>query len=158
MILRKTMLAVMAASFIFVGCASNKDPEPKELEGQVKTEVLEHKGAALGVNQLPVWVETYIAEGILGVEKLSSYAGSYCFIGEEAGSNLDALQTWVTSFDVPGEIARNVSTRVDVREKALQPDSDTRFLSGDPVQRKMQSSLKLQKRSSTLQHLKQLTI
>ena len=113
MILRKAMLAVVAASFIFVGCASNKDPEPKELSGQVKTEVLEHKGSALGMNQLPVWVETYISEGILGVEQLSSYAGSYCFIGEEAGSNLDALQTWVTSFDVPGEIARNVSTRVD---------------------------------------------
>lgn len=113
MILRKAMLAVMAASFVFIGCASNKDEvEPKELEGRVRTEVLEHKGSALGVNQLPVWVETYISDGILGVEKLSSYAGSYCFIGEEAGTNLDALQTWVTSFDVPGEIARNVSTRV----------------------------------------------
>lgn len=113
MILRKAMLAVVAASFIFVGCASNKEEvEPKELSGRVKTEVLEHKGSALGVNQLPVWVETYITEGVLGVEQLSSYAGSYCFIGEEAGTNLDALQIWASSFDVPSEIARSVSTRV----------------------------------------------
>lgn len=114
MIRRCIVLALIAAALVFSGCASKQeDPEPKELESQVKTEVLEHKGTALGVNQLPVWVETYISEGILAVEKLSSYDGSYCFIGEEAGSNLDALQVWVSSFDVPSEIAASVSTRVN---------------------------------------------
>lgn len=112
MILRRVLLAVMAASFVFAGCASNKEPAPTELEGKVKVEVLEHKGTALGINQLPAWVETYISEGILGVEKLSNYENDYCFVGEEAGSNIDALQAWVSSFDVPSEIARNVSTRV----------------------------------------------
>ena len=114
MIRRGIVLALIAAALVFSGCASKQeDPEPKELESKVKSEVLEHKGTALGVNQLPVWVETYITEGILAVEKLSSYEGSYCFIGEEAGSNLDALQVWVSSFDIPSEIAANVSTRVN---------------------------------------------
>lgn len=113
MIRKRILLAVVVASLVFASCASNKDPEPKDLKGAVKTEVLEHKGSALGVNQLPAWVETYIAEGIVGVEKLSSYEGSYCFIGEEAGTNLDAIQVWVNNFDVPAEIARNVTTRVD---------------------------------------------
>ncbi len=113
MILRRFLLAALAASFVFVGCASNKEAEPKELEGKVKVEVLEHKGTALGINELPAWVETYISEGIPGVEKLASYENEYCFIGEEAGSNINALQAWVSSFDVPSEIARTVSTRVD---------------------------------------------
>lgn len=113
MIRKGILLGLLISTLVFTSCASNKDPEPKELEGKVTTEVLEHKGSALGINQLPVWVETYIAEGIYGVEKLSSYEGSYCFVAEEAGTNLDALQTWVSSFDIPSEIAQNVSTRVD---------------------------------------------
>ena len=113
MIRRGIVLALIATALVFSGCASKDEPEPKELEAKVKSEVLEHKGTALGVNQLPVWVETYIAEGVLAVEKLSSYEGSYCFIGEEAGTNLDALQVWVSSFDIPSEIAANVSTRVN---------------------------------------------
>ena len=114
MMIRKGILfGLLITSLFFSSCASNKEPEPKELEGKVTTEVLEHKGSALGINLLPVWVETYIAEGIYGVERLSSYEGSYCFVAEEAGSNLDALQAWVSSFDIPSEIARNVSTRVD---------------------------------------------
>lgn len=114
MIRRGIVLALIAAALVFSGCASKQEePEPKELESKVKSEVLEHKGTALGVNQLPVWVETYITEGVLAVEKLSSYEGSYCFVGEEAGSNLDALQVWVSSFDIPSEIAASVSTRVN---------------------------------------------
>ena len=113
MIRRGIVLALIATALVFSGCASKDEPEPKELEAKVKSEVLEHKGTALGVNQLPVWVETYIAEGVLAVEKLSSYEGSYCSIGEEAGTNLDALQVWVSSFDIPSEIAANVSTRVN---------------------------------------------
>lgn len=114
MIRRGIVLALVGAALVFSGCASKQDePEPKELDAKVKSEVLEHKGTALGVNQLPVWVETYITEGVLAVEKLSSYEGSYCFVGEESGTNIDALQSWVSSFDIPSEIAANVSTRVN---------------------------------------------
>ena len=70
MIRRGIVLALIATALVFSGCASKDEPEPKELEAKVKSEVLEHKGTALGVNQLPVWVETYIAEGVLAVEKL----------------------------------------------------------------------------------------
>ncbi len=114
MIRRGIVLALVGAALVFSGCASKQDePEPKELDAKVKSEVLEHKGTALGVNQLPVWVETYITEGVLAVEKLASYEGSYCFVGEESGTNIDALQSWVSSFDIPSEIAANVSTRVN---------------------------------------------
>ena len=110
----KTILLLAVTSiFIITSCASNKEPEPQELEGSVKTEVLEHKGTALGINELPVWVDTYVSTGISGLEKLSDYQGSYCFVGEEIGTNLDAVQTWASTFDVSREIAATVSSRVD---------------------------------------------
>lgn len=54
MIRRGIVLALIATALVFSGCASKDEPEPKELEAKVKSEVLEHKGTALGVNQLPV--------------------------------------------------------------------------------------------------------
>lgn len=100
---------------MFTSCASKQEEEPvaKELEGTVKTVVLEHKGTVLGVNLLPVWVETYIYEGITGVEKLSDYQDKYCFIAEEVSANLNAGLAWAKGVNMPQTIARNVETRVE---------------------------------------------
>jgi len=112
----KTIAALIAALFIlFAGCNTNKnaEPEARELQGSVKSEVLEHKGSSLGINELPVWVQTYIQTGITGLEKLNDYKDVYCFVAETTASNLDAGQAWVNGFNMPETIARNVSTRVD---------------------------------------------
>ncbi len=111
----KTTAVLIAALFVlFAGCKTAKtEPAAKELEGTVKSEVLEHKGSSLGINELPVWVQTYIQTGITGLEKLNDYKDVYCFVAETTASNLDAGQAWVNSFNIPQTIARNVSTRVD---------------------------------------------
>ena len=45
------MCGVFAAALLFAGCKTAKnEPAAKELEGTVKSEVLEHKGSALGIN------------------------------------------------------------------------------------------------------------
>ena len=107
-------VAVIAIICAFTGCASKDvEPEAKELVGTVKTVVLEHKGTALGVNLLPVWVETYIYEGITGVEKLSDYQDKYCFIAEEISADLNAGLAWAEGVNMPQTIARNVETRVE---------------------------------------------
>lgn len=108
------LVAVLAILCMLTGCASKQeDPEAKELEGTVKTVVLEHKGTALGVNLLPVWVETYIYEGITGVEKLKDYQDKYCFVAEEVSGNLNAGLAWAEGANMPQTIARNVSNRVE---------------------------------------------
>lgn len=106
--------SVLTVIFFFTSCASTpSEPVAKELEGTVKSEVLEHKGSALGLNELPVWVETYILTGITGLEELPDYTGDYCFVAETSANDVNAAQAWVNGFDMPQTIARNVSTRVD---------------------------------------------
>lgn len=108
-------LAVIAICVLFSSCASKgpAEPEPRELESVVKTETLEHKGTALGITVLPIWVETYVSTGITGLEKLADYQEDYCFVGETTATNLNAGQAWVNGFNIPQDIARNVSSRVD---------------------------------------------
>lgn len=113
---KKIVFLMIALGCVFLaGCASKqpKEPEAKALQGSVKTEIIEHKGTALGINVLPVWVETYVSGGITGLEKLNDYKDQYCFIGEETATNLNAGQAWVNGFDIPQDIARNVASRVD---------------------------------------------
>lgn len=118
----KILATVLVVCLLFVSCASNEpepapqpapEPAPKEVTSRVKTEILEHKGTALGVNTLPVWVETYVALGTKGIENLSDYAEEYCFVAELAADNLNAAQAWVNGFEIPQLIAREVSTRVE---------------------------------------------
>lgn len=107
------ILVPVAILLLLVGCASKKEPEAKELKGTVKTQVLEHKGTALAINELPIWVETYIQKGIPALEKMPDFTEDYCFVAEESGSNLNAVQAWVEGFNMPQLIARNISTRVE---------------------------------------------
>ncbi len=114
----KKLLIIMTVITVcllgFSGCMSDKmNQVAKELEGSVRSEVLEHKGSALGLNELPIWVETYILKGITGLEKLDDYEGDYCFVAETSSSNLNSAQMWVDNFSAPQTIARNVSTRVE---------------------------------------------
>ncbi|MCQ2612059.1 MAG: hypothetical protein MJ183_00470 [Treponemataceae bacterium] len=100
------------AAMLVTGCASTRDPEPRDLESSAKSKILDHKGTELGISTLPVWVDTYIQSGITGLEKLSDYHDDYCFVAEEHVSNLNAGLVWAKNFDIPQDIARNVSSRV----------------------------------------------
>jgi hypothetical protein len=104
---------------ILSGCASKKTEtqtqQPKELTGSRKPEVLQHKGSALGINELPVWVETYISQGITGLEKLPDYSGSYCFVGESQGTNLQAVQTWARNFEVTQTVGETIKSSINAK-------------------------------------------
>jgi hypothetical protein len=117
------VLFVLCAVLMVSGCASKKAAEPtaeaapileaREMTGTVRTEVLDHKGAALGINLLPVWVQVYVEKGIPGVEALPDFDGFYCFVGEGTGDNLPSLTTWVTNYNISRDIAASVSNRVN---------------------------------------------
>ncbi len=110
--IRKEVFLILAVIFFVTGCASNKEEPPRELEAQQKTSVIEHKGTALGINDIPSWVDVYITQGIPGLEKMPEFADMYCFVGENTGTNRNSLQLWGNGFNIPQEIARTVSSRV----------------------------------------------
>jgi hypothetical protein len=113
------VLMVVVCIAALSGCASKKesleDIKPQDLTGSVKIETIEHKGSALGINQLPVWVQVYVERGIPGLEALSDFDGQYCFVGEGTGTNLNALTTWVSNYNVARDIASSVSNSVNAK-------------------------------------------
>jgi hypothetical protein len=113
------ILLVVVCVTVLSGCASKKekiaDIKPQELTGSVNIEVVEHKGSALGINQLPVWVQRYVEQGIPGLEALADHDGQYCFVGESTGTNLNALTTWVSNYNVARDIASSVSNSVNAK-------------------------------------------
>lgn len=115
--IRVKSVAVLAAATILIlaSCSSSKkDSAPSEVDtsNAVRTEVIEHKGSALGITTLPTWVSTYITSGITGLEKMDDYKDVYCFVGEETGTNINALTTWASMFDASSDIASTISNRV----------------------------------------------
>ncbi|MDR1786567.1 MAG: hypothetical protein LBR23_08950 [Spirochaetaceae bacterium] len=96
--MKRPLFALVVTGLIFSSCASTPGdvPQAAEAGGEVsrKAEVLRHKGTDLGLDSYPVWLETYLASGVTGLEKMPDYSGFYCFVGESGGTDLRALQLW----------------------------------------------------------------
>lgn len=89
-------------------------PAPEYVEKTETWHVLDHKTKAIG-QDVPEWVTRFISDGLAGVEALPDYQDKYVFIGEDTGTNLNALRQWTTGFTVAQDFSRLVSTRVQVR-------------------------------------------
>lgn len=110
----KVFTAVLVVCLLFASCASTSDePEPKQLTSKVTTEILEHKGTALGITTLPSWVNAYVDQGVRGVEKQPDFSEEYCFVADMTAENLSAGQAWINGFELPQIIARQLESRVE---------------------------------------------
>ena len=110
----------------FVACKSQPASAPSYVERTDAYVVLDHKAKAVG-QEVPAWVTTYIADGLIGVEKLPDFRDKYVFIGEDTGTNLNALRQWTSGFTVNQEISRMVSNRVRAKfvgAAAGSPDAE----------------------------------
>jgi hypothetical protein len=76
--------------------------------------VLDHKTKAVG-QDVPEWVTRYINDGLIGVETMPQYKDKFVFIGEDSGTNLNALRQWSINFTVAQDLSRIISTRVQSR-------------------------------------------
>jgi hypothetical protein len=112
------MFVLIAAALLAVSCAGSPRPAVIEAPDYVeRTEsyvVLDHKAKAVGQG-VPDWVTLYISNGLAGVEALPEFQDKYVFIGEDTGTNLNALRQWSSGFTVAQEIARMVTTRVEAK-------------------------------------------
>ncbi|MDR1898745.1 MAG: hypothetical protein LBQ55_01895 [Treponema sp.] len=64
---------------------------------------------------LPEWVQRYLAEDIPGIELMPQYQDSYVFVGEALGTNNKALEQWAAGFTVAQDLPQLVAVRVQAR-------------------------------------------
>jgi hypothetical protein len=111
--------SLILAAFLFAACSSDPDavalgPAPEYIQETEEYTIIDHKTMVIG-GGIPEWVTRYIDGGVRGVEAMPMYEDSYVFIGEDKGTNLNALKQWVTGFTVTQDLARMVSSRVQLR-------------------------------------------
>jgi hypothetical protein len=119
------------ALLIISGCADSPraapalGPAPEYVEKTEIWELLDHKTRAAD-QDVPEWVTRFISDGLTGVEGMRDYQDKYVFIGEDTGTNLNALLQWTAGFTVAQDFSRLVASRVQARltgAAAGSPDS-----------------------------------
>jgi len=76
---------------------------------------------------IPEWVRWYIDNKINEIEALDKFSGKYIFIGENGGSNFNALRQWANSFTVEQDLPRLITRRAErrlVSAATLYPDDE----------------------------------
>lgn len=100
-------LAGMAA---LVSCASSgASKSTGESKSADFTEVVEHKGSAMGVPQ-PAWVIAATQNDSATLKRDSRFDGKTPMVYVGRGRELALVQSWVNNFDVSGAISREIST------------------------------------------------
>lgn len=113
------ILSLAVAALLFAACSSDPKavplaPAPEYIQETDQYKIIDHKTMVIG-GGVPEWVTRYIEGGVRGVEAMPIYEGVYVFIGEDKGTNLNALMQWVNNFTVTQDLARMVSSRVQLR-------------------------------------------
>ncbi|MDR1212278.1 MAG: hypothetical protein LBK40_08630 [Spirochaetaceae bacterium] len=118
--MKKIVFCVLAA-LALSACSSkpkaqpdSQGPAPDYIERTEAYVVVDHKTKAIG-QDVPEWVTRYISDGLSGVEAMPAYQDKYVFVGEDTGTNLNALRQWSTGFSVAQDLSRMVSRRVEDR-------------------------------------------
>jgi hypothetical protein len=66
-----------------------------------------------GSSDIPEWARLYIDNEVNKIEALDKFSGKYIFIGENGGSNFNALQQWANSFTVEQDLPRLITRRAE---------------------------------------------
>jgi len=80
-----------------------------------------------GSEDIPEWVRWYIDNKANEIEALDRFSGKYIFIGENGGSNFNALQQWANGFSVEQDLPMLITRRVEhrlVSSASLYPDDE----------------------------------
>jgi len=80
-----------------------------------------------GSDDIPEWVHWYIDNKVNEIEALDRFTGKYIFIGENGGSNFNALRQWANGFTTEQDLPRLITRRVErrlVSSASLYPDDE----------------------------------
>jgi hypothetical protein len=120
--MKRILFCAIAAVLAFSACSSKPKvteddapaPAPQYVERTETYVVVDHKTKAVG-QDVPEWVTRYIGGGLSSVEAMPEYNNKYIFIGEDSGTNLNALRQWSSGFTVAQDLSRMISMRVQDR-------------------------------------------
>jgi hypothetical protein len=76
---------------------------------------------------MPGWVNQYLSGGAAGVETLDAYSDKYIFIGQNRGTNFNALNQWTARFTPAQDFPRLAAARIEKRliaAASLYPDDE----------------------------------
>ena len=134
--LSKIPALFLVCLLVFSACASQKKivfhPNSVPNEGPAiektpkKREIIESQNGFTG-SMIPNWVNRFLEGGIKEVEASGAFEGMYVFIGENRGSNFNALRQWADGFTVTQDLPRLVTRRIEQRLVAaasLYPDDE----------------------------------
>ena len=80
-----------------------------------------------GSANIPEWVRWYVDNEINEIEALDRFNGKYIFIGQNGGSNFNALQQWANGYTVEQDLPRLITKRAErrlVSSASLYPDDE----------------------------------
>jgi hypothetical protein len=87
--------------------------------------ILDHAGRDLGVTEKPKWVQVWAtSRNVINLEAEREYRDSYCFVAEDSGSNLKAVQAWLNTVQINDIIGSRISTRVGSTAEANVSTAD----------------------------------
>jgi hypothetical protein len=93
-----------------IGCGTTAPAtQAAPVAPQQRTEVLDDKGAAFGI-ETPRWLVEYISGGNTAVQKM--YKDQYCFVIEYNDADRDFAVAWVGGAEGPRAVSQKVSTSV----------------------------------------------
>jgi hypothetical protein len=93
----------VAAALVLASCGTASPAQ--------KTEILDNKGAALGINT-PDWVTKWVTSGNAAVEALPEYKDAYCFVVNSESKDKAFLLAWTGNLNGPAAIANVISTTI----------------------------------------------
>jgi hypothetical protein len=127
-----------AACFLIVlilsSCAGQSPPNyfPVPDSGIIKnTEVfvigniIETKNGDAGL--MPVWLRSFLDEGIEAVEKLDAYSDKYVFVAINEGENITAQNKWTEYYTITHDFSLLAAARIEQRmylTASLYPDDE----------------------------------
>ncbi|GMO15613.1 MAG: hypothetical protein Ta2A_25790 [Treponemataceae bacterium] len=107
-----------------------------------KTDILDDKGAALGI-PTPEWVLLSVGNSSIAVEALDEYKDQYAFIPTQEGQDKAFLLAWVGRVRGPQEIARFISETVETNLQTKMSGKE-----GDGVKRNFTDNMETLSNSS----------
>ena len=114
-------IALTLSLMVLAGCASSA-----KIGSKGKAPVaLDHAGRDLGATEQPKWVQVWAKNrNVITLEADREYQDSYCFVAEDTGSNLKAVQAWLNTVQINDIIGARISTRVGATAEANVSTAD----------------------------------